>query len=404
MGAFEYTALDQRGKEKKGVLEGDAPRQIRTQLRDRGLTPLDVREVAERQQSPISLPGLRRGLNVTELALFTRQLATLARSGLPMEESLAAVAEQTESDKARKIIVSVRSSVVEGQTLAGALERFPGSFPQLYRATVSAGEQSGQLDRVLEGLADYVEGQQALRSQVMGALLYPAFLTIVAIAIVVGLLTTVVPDLVSVFESIDAELPLLTRILIGLSDFLRAWGWLLGLLLAGGVAAFVYAMRGEGFRRRVHHFFLRLPLVGRFTRAVNTARFTRTLSILTTSGVPALDALNIGADVVSNLPMHDSIERAARKVREGEAIHKALGAERLFPPITLHMIANGERSGELDTMLARAAEQQEHEVDALRSGIMGILGPAVILLMGGLVLMIVMAILLPVFDLNQLVK
>lgn len=403
MGAFEYTALDTRGREKKGVLEGDAARAIRAQLRDQGLTPLEVREVADRQ-------GRKRGftfgrsISVTELALFTRQLATLAHAGLPMEEALKAVAEQTDNERVQKIIVGVRSQVVEGNTLADALGSFPNSFDELYRATTAAGEQSGRIDEVLNGLADYVEDQQSMRQKVLAAMIYPAFLSIVAIAIVIALLATVVPDLVEVFESVNADLPALTTGLIAVSDFLRAWGWLLALGLAATVIAFAYGMRRPAFKRAVQARILRLPLIGRFARGVNTARFTRTLSILTSSGVPALDAMTIGADVVTNLPMRDAIQRAAVGVREGDAIHRALGRERLFPPITLHMIANGEISGELDMMLGRAAAHQEREVETLRQGVMGILGPAVILAMGGLVLIIVLAILLPVFNLNQLVQ
>ncbi|MDT0618668.1 type II secretion system inner membrane protein GspF [Salinisphaera sp. P385] len=403
MAAFEYTALDARGREKRGVLEGDAPRAIRAQLRQQGMTPLDVREVADRAGKR-RLFQFERGMRVTELSLFTRQLATLAHAGMPMEEALKAVAEQTDNARSQRIIIGVRSQVVEGQTLAAALEKFPGSFDELFRATVAAGEQSGRLDEVLEGLADYVEDQQAMRQKIMGALLYPAFLSVVAIGIVIALLATVVPDLVQVFESIDADLPALTQILIAMSDFVRAWGWLMGLGAGALAVAFLWAMRRHGFKRRFHAQVLRLPLIGRFARGVNTARFTRTLSILTRSGVTALDAMTIGAEVVSNIPMREAINRAARKIREGEAIHRALGAERFFPPITLHMIANGELSGELETMLARAADHQEREVETLRQGVMGILGPMVILLMGGLVLMIVLAILLPVFDLNQLVQ
>lgn len=403
MGAFEYTALDSRGRERRGVLEGDAPRAVRAELREKGLTPLDVREVADRGGAR-RLFSFERGMSVTDLSLFTRQLATLSRAGLPMEEALKAVAEQTESTRPQRIILGVRSQVVEGRTLAAALASFPASFNQLFRATIAAGEQSGRLDEVLEGLADYVEDQQVMRQKVLGALLYPAFLSVVAVIIVIVLLATVVPDLVQVFESIDAQLPLLTRALIALSDFLRAWGWLLALALAAGAAGAVYALRLEDVRREVQRRLLRLPVLGRFIRGVNTARFTRTLSILTRSGVPALDAMSIGAEVVSNLPMREAVQRAAAKVREGEAIHRALEAEKLFPPITLHMIANGELSGQLETMLARAAEHQEREVETLRQGVMGIVGPAVILLMGGMVLLIVLAILLPVFDLNQLVK
>ena len=404
MGAYEYTALDARGREKKGILEGDAARAIRAQLREQGLTPLEVSEVSDRKSGGSRSISFRRGISVTELSLFTRQLATLTHAGLPMEEALKAVAEQTDSDKVRKIIVGVRSQVVEGHTLADALGEFPNSFDELYRATTAAGEQSGRIDEVLNGLADYVEDQQSMRQKVMAALIYPAFLSIVAIAIVIALLTTVVPDLVQVFDSVGADLPALTTGLISVSDFLRVWGWLLALLIAAAVTAFVYGMRRPAFKRAVQARILKLPLIGRFVRGVNTARFTRTLSILTRSGVPALDAMTIGADVVTNLPMRDAIKRASTRVREGDAIHRALGRERLFPPITLHMIANGEISGELDMMLGRAAEHQEREVETLRQGVMGILGPAVILLMGGLVLIIVLAILQPVFNLNQLVK
>ncbi|ROO30442.1 general secretion pathway protein F [Salinisphaera orenii MK-B5] len=405
MGAYEYTALDERGREKKGVLEGDAARGIRAQLRERGLTPLDVHEIADRKAGGRRrLLSFQRGLSVTELSLFTRQLATLTHAGLPMEEALKAVAEQTDSDKVRKIIVGVRAQVVEGHTLANALGDFPNSFDELYRATTAAGEQSGRIDEVLNGLADYVEDQQSMRQKVLAALIYPAFLSVVAIGIVIALLATVVPDLVEVFESVNADLPPLTTTLIAVSDFLRAWGWLLALSFAAALTVFIYGMRRPGFKRAVQSRILRIPLIGRFARGVNTARFTRTLAILTRSGVPALDAMTIGADVVTNLPMRDAIQRAATRVREGDAIHRALGHERLFPPITLHMIANGEISGELDMMLGRAADHQEREVETLRQGVMGILGPAVILAMGGLVLIIVLAILLPVFNLNQLVK
>ena len=404
MGAYEYTALDPRGREKKGVLEGDAARAIRAQLRDQGLTPIEVHEVADRKSGRARGFSFSRGISVTELSLFTRQLATLTHAGLPMEEALKAVAEQTDSDKVQRIIVGVRSQVVEGHTLADALGHFPNSFDELYRATTAAGEQSGRIDEVLTGLADYVEDQQSMRQKVLAAMIYPAFLSVVAIGIVIALLATVVPDLVEVFESVNADLPPLTTGLIAVSDFLRYWGWLLTLILGACVTGFIYGMRRPAFKRAVQSRVLQLPLIGRFARGVNTARFTRTLSILTRSGVPALDAMTIGADVVTNLPMRDAIKRASARVREGDAIHRALGRERLFPPITLHMIANGEISGELDMMLGRAAEHQEREVETLRQGVMGILGPAVILAMGGLVLIIVLAILLPVFNLNQLVK
>lgn len=406
MGAFEYTALDARGRRKKGVLEGDAARAIRAQLRDRGLTPIEVNEVAENRaaRGGRSVLGFSRGMNVTELALFTRQLATLAHAGLPMEEALKAVAEQTENERVQKIIVGVRSEVVEGNTFADALADFPKSFSPLYQATAAAGEQSGHIDEVLNGLADYVEEQQALRQKILAALIYPAFLVVVSIGIVIALLSTVVPKLVHVFNSVHADLPALTVFLIATSDFLRDWGWLLAIAVAALISGFVYGLRFPGFKRGFHATVLRIPLLGRFVRGVNTARFTRTLAILTRSGVPALDAMTIGADVVTNVPMHEAIKRAATRVREGDAIHRALQRENLFPAITLHMIANGEMSGELDAMLGRAADHQDREVETMREGVMGILGPAVILSMGGIVLMIVLAVLLPVFHLNQLVQ
>ncbi|MBH04304.1 MAG: type II secretion system protein GspF [Xanthomonadales bacterium] len=406
MAAFEYTALDTRGRQKKGVLEGDAARAIRAQLRDKGLTPIKVKEVSDRRTPGASKPlfSFQRGMKVVELALFTRQLATLAHAGMPMEESLKAVAEQTENDRVRRIIVGVRSEVVEGNTFADALAGFPNSFDQLYRATAAAGEQTGHLDEVLNGLADYVEEQQAMRQKILAALIYPAFLIVVSIGIVVALLSTVVPKLVHVFNSVHADLPTLTVVLISMSDFLRDWGLLLAILIGAAITGFIYGLRQPAFKRRFHGLVLRIPLIGRFVRGVNTARFTRTLAILTKSGVPALDAMGIGAEVVTNVPMREAISRAATRVREGDAIHRALGQENLFPAITLHMIANGEMSGELDMMLGRAADHQDREVETLREGVMGVLGPAVILGMGGVVLLIVLAILLPVFNLNQLVQ
>ena len=406
MAAFEYTALDTRGRQKKGVLEGDAARAIRAQLRDKGLTPIEVKEVSDRRTPGAAKPlfSFQRGMKVVELALFTRQLATLAHAGMPMEESLKAVAEQTENDRVRRIIVGVRSEVVEGNTFADALAGFPNSFDQLYRATAAAGEQTGHLDEVLNGLADYVEEQQAMRQKILAALIYPAFLIVVSIGIVIALLSTVVPKLVHVFNSVHADLPTLTVVLISMSDFLRDWGLLLAILIGGAVTGFIYGLRQPAFKRRFHSFVLKVPLIGRFVLGVNTARFTRTLAILTKSGVPALDAMGIGAEVVTNVPMREAISRAATRVREGDAIHRALGQESLFPAITLHMIANGEMSGELDMMLGRAADHQDREVETLREGVMGVLGPAVILGMGGVVLLIVLAILLPVFNLNQLVQ
>jgi general secretion pathway protein F len=402
LGAFEYTAVDNSGRQQKGVLEGDTARQVRQLLRERGLLPMEVSEVVERDSTGISF-SFRRGISAADLALTTRQLATLVRSGMPLEEALLAVGQQAEKPRLKSILLGVRSRVMEGHSLADGLGEFPHAFPEIYRATVAAGEQSGHLDPVLERLADYTESRQQLRQRVSHALIYPVILTVLAVLIVSGLLVYVVPKVVGVFENTGQALPLFTRMLIAMSDFLRDWGiWLLA-LIAAGIFVFRRMLRQPAFRRRWHRFLLRLPVVGRLARGINTARFTRTLSILAGSGVPVLEALRIAGDVVVNLPMRDAIEEAAVRVREGAPLGRSLSASRLFPPMTMHLISSGEASGELETMLERAASNQEREVDSLVGALLSILEPMLILLMGALVLGIVMAILLPIFQLNQLV-
>ncbi len=285
-----------------------------------------------------------------------------------------------------------------------ALAQFPAVFPPMFRATIEAGEQSGKLDDVLERLADYVERRQAMQSKIMLAAFYPAILTLVAVGVVSLLLTYVVPKVVDVFADLKAELPPLTRGLIAISDFLTQYGLTLVVAMVVGGFLFARALGNEGFRRQFHRWQLRLPLIGRLTRGANTGRFTRTLGILFGSGVPILDAMRIGTQVVSNLPMRDAIEVAAQHVREGTPVSRALGESKLFPPITLHLMASGESSGRLDEMLDRAADNQEREVETLIAMLMGVFEPLLILTMGAVVLLIVLAILLPIFDLNTLVK
>jgi general secretion pathway protein F len=411
MGAFEYTAVDRGGRQHKGVLEGDTPRQVRQLLRDRGLLPTHVNEVMERQRragagagaASTTRLGLRRGISAADLALVTRQLATLLRSGMPLEETLLAVGQQAEKPRLKSILLGVRSRVMEGHTLASGLGEFPQAFPEIYRATVAAGEQSGHLDPVLERLADYTEGRQQLRQRVSHALIYPVILVTLAIFIVSALLVYVVPKVVGVFENTGQELPGLTRALIASSDFLRDYGFVLLGLIALGLFIFSRLLRRLDFRRRWDRFLLRLPLIGKLTRGVNTARFTRTLSILAGSGVPVLDALRISGDVVGNVPMREAIEETAVRVREGAPLGRSLGSSRLFPPMTMHLISSGEASGELENMLERAADNQEREVNGLVGALLSILEPALILFMGVIVLAIVLAILLPIFQLNQLV-
>jgi len=403
MGAFEYTALDTRGRERSGVLEGDAARQIRQQLREQGLTPLSVQEVQQREAKTRKTLFVRN-ISATDLALITRQWATLVRSGLPVEEALRTVAQQAEKPRLKSMMMAVRSRVMEGHTMATALGDFPHVFSELYRATIQAGEQSGHLDVVLERLADYTEGRQQMSQKMSQAMIYPVMLTVIALGAVGFLLTYVVPKIVKVFEGIGQELPALTQGLISTSEFFKANWLLLFIGIVVLVSGFVYLLRFEQFKIRYHLLLLRVPLVSRLVRGLNAARFARTLSIVAASGVPILDGLRIAAQVVTNLPMRKAVDEAASKVREGSAIHKALDASKYFPPMTVHLIASGEASGNIEEMLERAAESQEREMQSLTEGLLGIFEPMLILLMGGIVLVIVLAILLPIFDMNQLVK
>ncbi len=406
MGAFEYTALDNGGRERKGILEGDTARQVRQLLRERQLLPVTVIEVARKEATQQQQRGftLGRRVSVSDLSLLTRQLATLVRAGLPLEEALLAVSEQTDKPRVQSILIGVRAKVMEGHTLAQGFGDFPRVFPEIYRATVSAGEQSGHLDGVLERLADFTESREVMRQKVLGAMLYPIALSIMCFAIVAGLLTYVVPKVITVFESSHAKLPIMTRVLIGVSGFLRSYG--LPLLVVAVIVAVLVSrwLRKPAPRRRYHRMLLSLPLIGKLTRGFNTARFTRTLSILTASAVPVLDALRISGEVVANLPMQDAIVETSQRVREGAPIGRSLATSRLFPPMTIHLISSGEASGELESMLERAAINQERELDGLLTAMVGLLGPALIVLMGIFVMGIVFAMLMPIFELNELIR
>ncbi len=404
MGAFEYVALDQKGKESKGLIEGDTPKHVRQILRDRKMLPVQVTEVAQKEARRQSTFSLRSGISTGELAMLTRQLASLSQSGLPLEEALIAVAQQNDQPRTKSILLGVRSRVMEGHTLADGLGEFPQAFPELYRATVAAGEQSGHLDIVLERLADYTEARQELRQQVTNAMVYPIALVVMAFAIISFMLATVVPKIVGVFENTSGELPALTRGLIATSDFLRNH-WL---ILIIGIAAVGYGiwwlLQKDGPKRSYHRLLLRMPITGRLTRGINTARFTRTFSILAGSGVPILDALKIGAEVIENLPMRDAVNEASLRVREGASIAQSLAASKLFPPMMIHLIASGETGGRLEEMLSRTANYQEREVGSLIATLLGILQPLLIVLMGAVVMTIVLAILLPIFEINNLIR
>jgi len=410
--AFDYIALDSTGKERKGVIEGDTARQVRQLLRDRELTPLEISESRKSSSRSSTSKGsllnkpkfLQRGISATELALLTRQMATLIQAALPLDETLSAVANQTEKPRIRSMLYAIRSRVLEGHSLAMGLSDYPKVFPELYRATVDAGEQSGHLDTVLDRLAEYTENRQEIQGKVRQALIYPAFLTFFAIAIVIFMMTSIVPQVVAVFEDTGQQLPDLTLMLIAMSDFVVDYGWLLGLAVAGLIAGFQVLMTRPAFVMRYHQFLFNVPVISRLVRGLNAALFTRTFSILTGSGVNVLQSMKISAKVVGNLPMREAILKATDKVREGSGIKNSLDASKLFPPMTLQLIASGENSGQLEEMLERAAVQLEREQVTLIAYIVGILEPVIILAMGLMVLLIVMGILLPIFDMNSLVK
>ena len=404
MGAFEYVALDQAGKESKGLLEGDTPKHVRQILRERSLLPVAVTEVAQKEAKRQRSFSFRSGISASELALVTRQLASLSQSGLPLEEALLAVSQQNDNARTKSIMLGVRSKVVEGHTLADGLREFPQAFPALYQATVSAGEQSGHLDVVLDRLADYTESRQELRQSINNAMVYPIVLVVMSIGIISFMLASVVPRIVSIFDNTSGELPALTRIMISSSDFLREQWFFILLFLAATSYGIWRLLQKEDVRRKFHRFVLRVPIAGRLARGVNTARFTRTLSILAGSGVPILEALKISAAVIVNLPMRDAVIAASLRVREGASISQSLATSKLFPPMMIHLIASGEAGGKLEEMLTRTANYQEREVNGLIATLLGILQPLLIVIMGGIVITIVLAVLMPIFEINDLIR
>ena len=405
MGAFEYKALDPAsGKEVKGVFEGDTSRQVRQLIRDKGWMPLSVDEVHEREEKKRKQLSFFNSVSATDLSLITRQLSTLAGSGLPIEEALQAVSQQTEKPRLKNMIMGVRSRVLEGHTLATAMGDYPHIFSDLYRSTVEAGEHSGHINVVLDRLADYTENRQVLQQKVMMSLLYPIIITVVAILVVVLLLAYVVPQIIEMFDHIGQELPALTRGLIATSDFVTAYGIYVAFLGLCGFMVFRLMLRKDVFKRQYHRFILTIPLVGKLIKGINTGRFARTFSILAASGVPVLEAMRIASQVLQNLPMRDSVIEAANRVREGGGISESLAVEGYFPPMMIHLVASGESSGNLEEMLERSADTQEREVETLLSGLMGLFEPLIIVFMGGTVLVIVLAIMMPILDMNQLVK
>lgn len=400
MAAFEFKALDERGKQKKGVLEADSARVVRQQLRDRGWAPLDVSPTRERQQR--SGFNLGRGLSAADLALVTRQLATLIQSGIPVEQALSAIANQADKPRIQSMMLAIRGKVLEGFTLAGSLGEFPSAFPQLYRATVAAGEHAGHMDLVLNRLADYTEARQEARQKIQLAAIYPVILTFVAIAIVIFLLTYVVPDIIDVFVRSGQDLPPLTQGLLVVSNFFVEWGWLLLVIAIAGGTAFRMALRRPSFQLKFHRQLLHIPFLSRLSRGMNTARFASTVSILTSSGVPLVEAMRIAGEVLSNEYLKQRIREATQSVSEGGSLKNALENTGYFPPMMIHMIGSGEASGELDRMLERTATHQENDLQGKISALVGLFEPLMLLVMGGVVLIIVLAIMLPIMNMSQL--
>ncbi len=404
MAAFDYQAVDSRGKNKKGVIEGDTPRHVRSLLREQGLMPIEVTPSLQKskQQNKASRFGGKK-ISAAELALITRQLSTLVESGLPIEESLMAVAEQCDKNSLKSMVMAVRTKVTEGYGLAESMAEFPQIFNRLFRAMVAAGEKSGHLDKVLDRLADYTEQRQQLRSQLIQALVYPIIMTVVATGVIAILLTAVVPKIVGQFEHMGANLPGTTKLLIASSDFLRDYGLAIVLVIAALMFLWSQLLKKASFKFAYHKHFLALPGIGKVAKSINTARFARTLSILTASAVPLLESMKISGEVLDNLFIKQSVKESADKVREGASLRVSLEQTKLFPPMMLHMIASGEKSGQLEHMLGRAADNQDREFEAIVSISLKAFEPALMVVMAGIVLFIVMAILQPILQLNTLI-
>ncbi len=403
MAAYEFVALDGQGRQQKGVLEADSSRQLRQQLRDRGWAPLQVEPASGRSNTGTGGLRWRRGISALDLALITRHLETLIGAGVPIDEALHAAAQQAHKPRLRSMLLAIRARVLEGHSLASALAEFPAAFDHLFRSTVAAGEAAGHLDEVLRNLADFAERRQQSGQNVQMALLYPVLLVVISLLIVAGLLAYVVPEIVTVYRDTDQALPPLTRGLIALSDWLQTHGiWLL-LGLAALIAGVRMALARPALRLRWHGMLLHLPGLHGLVRAQNASRFANTLAILSSSGVPLVEAMRIAAAVVDNQVMAQQIEGATRRVAEGTSLHAALTEAGYFPPLMLHMVASGENSGNLDSMLARVAEHLDRDLQRLVTVFVELFKPLTLLFMGGLVLLIVLAILLPILNLNQLV-
>ncbi|EHL32337.1 GspF family T2SS innner membrane protein variant LspF [Legionella drancourtii] len=402
MGAFQYQALKKNGSTSKGVLEADSERHARQLLRDQGLIPTQI-QVLNQQRVGSSSKGKGK-ISAADLSLFTRQLATLLAAGIPVEESLRGVSEQTEKDKVRELIIGVRAKVLEGYGLAQAMSQYAQAFPELYRATVGSGEQTGHLDAVLEKLADYTENQQQTRQKVQQALIYPILMILVSTGIISFLLSFVVPKIIEVFTSSGQTLPEMTEILINISNFVKSYGLyaLLGIILA--VMAFKKSLNNIKIKTAWHRLLLKVPIISYLVKTINVARYIHTFGILFAAGVSVLETMRVSASLVTNVVMRQAFDTATVKVREGSGISEALKETGYISPMAIHLIASGEKSGQLSAMMGRAASHLDNEVKRLIDTSLTLLEPLVILFMGAIVLFIVLATLLPIFSMEQLIS
>ncbi|PCS21129.1 type II secretion system inner membrane protein GspF [Candidatus Enterovibrio escicola] len=404
MTAFEYKALNAKGRTVKGVIEADTARQVRHMLREETLIPVEVVPTSEKERQHRSqFISFQRGISTNELALFTRQVATLVQAAMPLEECIKAVAEQSEKQRLKNMLTAVRARVVEGYTLSESLGNYPHVFDQLFRAMVAAGEQSGHLGLVLERLADYVEKRQQVKNKLIQAMVYPIVLTVAAILIVAFLLSTVVPDIVGQFLRTSSELPSITNVLLSVSNFIIKWGWLVLLSTVGLLVITNVMLRNNKRKLQWDRNVLNMPVIGRVARDLNTSRFARTLSICTSSAIPLLDSMKVAVDVMSNTWVKEKVLEASNRVREGESLRVSLEKSKLFPPMMLYMIASGERSGELEQMLLRAADNQDRDFESQVNIALSVFGPLLIVCMAGIVLFIVVATLMPIIQLNNII-
>ncbi len=411
MPAYRFEALQADGALRKGLIETDSSKSARAQLRAQSLVPLSVELIGSGEtQADAHLPwwqrpiGRSRAFSAHQRAVWTRQLAGLVSSGLPIERALSALTEESEHDKQRHLMAAIRAEVNSGSSLGRALALHPGEFPDIDRAVIAAGEESGHLGDVLNQLANDLEDQQVLRSKLLGAALYPAIVSLVALVIVIFLLTSVVPQVASVFAGTKRQLPLLTVAMLGISDFVRQWGWAMLLLALTGALASQQALKQPALRLRFDAAWLRLPLIGRLARGYNSARFASTLAMLTAAGVPILKALQAAADTLSNQALRADALEALVRVREGAPLGTALAQNARFPGLLSMFARLGEQTGQLPVMLQRAAQQLSSEVQRRAMALATVLEPLLIVAMGGMVMLIVLAVLMPIMEINQWVK